>query len=184
MTNYELWADIPSGVTVYVPNHALLAIKLENATLVSITENKGRAGWIQTTGRLKGPFEDVYGELVSLEECIVPKPAPRQWQSLQDVPKGVQVRDNVGDRWKRKSGHTTELIQSSLLTCTRVDTRCTTAQTQSSICRCVYPVNGHELFGDNLIRVKSRPNIKRCRECYLAVQRRQHLRRKAIKCQS
>lgn len=45
-------------------------------------------------------------------------------------------------------------------------------------------VNGHELFGDNLIRVKSRPNIKRCRECYLAVQRRQHLRRKAIKCQS
>lgn len=104
MTTYPLWADIPSGVTVYVPNHKLLAIKLENATLVSITENKGRAGWIQTTGRLKGPFEDVYGELVSLEECIVPKPAPRQWQSLQDVPKGVQVRDDEGDRWKRKKG--------------------------------------------------------------------------------
>ncbi|WP_100502409.1 hypothetical protein [Mycobacteroides abscessus] len=104
MTTYPLWADIPPGVTVYVPNHELLAIKLENATLVSITENKGRAGWIQTTGRLKGPFEDVYGGLVSLEECIVPKPAPRQWQSLQDVPKGVQVRDNDGDRWKRKKG--------------------------------------------------------------------------------
>ncbi|WP_016895807.1 hypothetical protein [Mycobacteroides abscessus] len=104
MTTYPLWADIPPGVTVYVPNHELLAIKLENATLVSITENKGRAGWIQTTGRLKGPFEDVYGGLVSLEECIVPKPAPRQWQSLQDVPKGVQVRDIDGDRWKRKKG--------------------------------------------------------------------------------
>lgn len=104
MTTYPLWADIPSGVTVYVPNHELLAIKLENATLVSITENKGRAGWIQTTGRLKGPFEGVYGGLVSLEECIVPKPAPRQWGSLNDVPSGVKVQDAQGDVWKRKRG--------------------------------------------------------------------------------
>lgn len=104
MTTYPLWADIPPGVTVYVPNHELLAIKLENATLVSITETVGRAGWVQTTDRLKGPFEDVYGGLVPLKGCIVPKPAPRQWQSLQDVPKGVQVRDNEGDRWKRKKG--------------------------------------------------------------------------------
>ncbi|WP_195167796.1 hypothetical protein [Mycobacteroides abscessus] len=74
MTTYPLWADIPYGVTVYVPNHALLEIKLENTTLVF------------------------------LKECVVPKPAPRQWQSLQDVPKGVQVRDNEGDRWKRKKG--------------------------------------------------------------------------------
>lgn len=104
MTTYPLWADIPSGVAVYVPNHALLAIKLENATLVSITENKGRAGWIQTTGRLKGPFEDVYGGLVSLEECIVPKPAPRRWDSLVDVPRDVLVRDREHDKWKYRKG--------------------------------------------------------------------------------
>lgn len=104
MTTYPLWADIPSGVTVYVPNHALLAIKLENATLVSITENQGRAGWIQTTGRLRGPFENVYGGLVSLEECIVPKPAPRQWDSMVDVPKDVRVRDRDRDKWRYRNG--------------------------------------------------------------------------------
>lgn len=99
MTTYPLWADIPSGVTVYVPNHELLAIKLENATLVSITENKGRAGWIQTTGRLKGPFEDVDGGLE------LPEPAPRQWDSLSEVPLGVKkVVDKDGDKWKRKNG--------------------------------------------------------------------------------
>lgn len=98
MTTYPLWADIPSGVTVYVPNHELLAIKLENATLVSITENKGRAGWIQTTGRLKGPFEDVDGGLE------LPEPAPRRWDSMVDVPKDVRVRDRDRDKWRYRKG--------------------------------------------------------------------------------
>lgn len=109
MTTYPLWADIPSGVTVYVPNHELLAIKLENATLVSITENKGRAGWIQTTGRLKGPFEDVYGGLVaskvlSVNDVRQLEGQPRQWVEIQQVPVGVRVRDEDGDLWKFKRG--------------------------------------------------------------------------------
>ncbi|WP_457214035.1 hypothetical protein [Mycobacteroides abscessus] len=107
MTTYPLWADIPSGVTVYVPNHALLAIKLENATLVSITEHEGRAGWIQTTGRLKGPFEDVYGGLVaskalSANDVRQLETQPRQWNSLEDVPHSARVRDADGDLWKCK----------------------------------------------------------------------------------
>lgn len=95
MTTYELWDDIPNGVTVYAPGHELLVIKLSSTTLVSPAEYYGRSGWIQTTGRLRGPFE---------AEGIVTKSAPRQWYLLGDVPKGVQVRDNVGDRWKRKKG--------------------------------------------------------------------------------
>lgn len=105
MKQYELWDDIPNGVTVYVPEHNLLAIKLENAKLVAITEHGGRSGWIQTTGRLRGPFEDVYGKLLPLKVIEPPKPEPRQWRVLGEVPWSVaQVRDNVGDRWKRKGG--------------------------------------------------------------------------------
>lgn len=104
MTTYELWDDIPNGVTVYASFHNLLAIKLESATLVAITEYEGKAGWMQTTGRLKGPFEDVYGGLVTLDQCIVPKPAPRQWLSLADVPTNIRVRDADGDVWKFKKG--------------------------------------------------------------------------------
>ncbi|MBL3747590.1 Uncharacterised protein [Mycobacteroides abscessus subsp. massiliense] len=118
MTTYPLWADIPYGVTVYVPNHELLAIKLENATLVSITENKGRAGWIQTTGRLKGPFEDVYGGLVaskvlSVKDIRELEAEPRQWDSLLDIPKDVKkVRDRVGIKWRFKRGRWQTYYQS------------------------------------------------------------------------
>lgn len=105
MKQYELWDDIPNGVTVYVPEHNLLAIKLENAKLVAITEHGGRLGWMQTTGRHRGPFEDVYGKLAPLKDCAVPKPEPRQWNSIVNVPKDVRVRDCVGDKWKYESGY-------------------------------------------------------------------------------
>lgn len=110
MTTYPLWADIPSGVTVYVPNHALLAIKLESATLVAITEHEGKAGWMQTTGRLKGPFQDVYGGLVaskalSANDVRKLETQPRKWAKIQSVPKHVRVTDVDGDEWKRKKGY-------------------------------------------------------------------------------
>lgn len=96
MKTYELWDDIPNGVTVYVPFHNLLAIKLESATLVAITEHEGKAGWMQTTGRLQGPFEDVFGRL---------NRSPRQWRALDEVPADVsRVQDRVGDKWKRTGG--------------------------------------------------------------------------------
>lgn len=103
MNQYELWAGVPNGVTVYVPEHNLLAIKLENATLVAITEHGGRSGWMQTTGRLRGPFQEVYGKLAPLKDCVVPKPDPRKWNRLDDVPATVRVRDKEGDKWKHKS---------------------------------------------------------------------------------
>lgn len=105
MKQYELWDDIPNGITVYVPEHNLLAIKLENAKLVVITEHGGRSGWMQTTGRLRGPFEEVYGKLAPLKDCVVPKPEPRQWNSLLDIPKDIRVKDSDGDKWEHKRGH-------------------------------------------------------------------------------
>lgn len=109
MTTYELWGDIPNGVTVYASFHNLLAIKLESATLVAITEHEGKAGWMQTTGRLKGPFEDVYGGLVASKALTVNEVRqmegrPRQWYSLTDVPDGVKVLDQGRQKWKRKDG--------------------------------------------------------------------------------
>ncbi|WP_078344868.1 hypothetical protein [Mycobacteroides chelonae] len=104
MKQYELWDDIPNGVTVYVPEHNLLAIKLENAKLVAITEHGGRAGWMQTTGRLRGPYEDVYGKLLTLKVIEPPKPEPRQWDQLGEVPPTIRVRDKDGYKWRNKKG--------------------------------------------------------------------------------
>lgn len=109
MTTYDTWGEIPNGVTVYVPSHCLLAIKLESATLVGITEYEGKAGWMQTTGRLKGPFQDVYGGLVaskvlSVNDVRQLERQPRQWADIQQVPAGVRVRDEDGDLWKFRRG--------------------------------------------------------------------------------
>lgn len=105
MTTYDTWDDIPNGVTVYAPWHKLLVIKLSSTTLVSPAEYRGITGWIQTTGRYQGPFRRALGGLVSLEVSVVPKPEPRQWDSLLDVPQGVKrVLDCQGDRWRLKRG--------------------------------------------------------------------------------
>lgn len=107
MTTYELWDDIPNGVTVYVPEHNLLAIKLETTTLVAIPEYGGKAGWMPTTGRLKGPFEDVFGRLINYQVLHIPEVRhldrlPRQWNSLEDVPTTARVRDRSGEKWKHR----------------------------------------------------------------------------------
>lgn len=101
MTTYDTWDHIPNGVTVYVPSHRLLAIKLGTTTIVSAAELGGKTGWIQTTGRYQGPFESVFGKLVTTGD---PTREPRVWHSLAEVPRDVRVRDQHGDKWKSLDG--------------------------------------------------------------------------------
>lgn len=102
MTTYETWDDIPFSLVVYTKEHDLFVLRTDSADIVCIPETGGRLGWVPVTTRLRGPFETVYGQLVSLEQCIAPKPepTPMQWDSLADVPTDIRVRDRDGDTWK------------------------------------------------------------------------------------